>query len=64
MDQMMVDLGELDVRPGEEVFLMGGEGEQAIQASELARQAGTIPWEILTGISYRVRRHYLGGTAS
>lgn len=64
MDQMMVDLGELEVRPGEEVLLMGGEGKNAIQASELARQAGTISWEILTGISYRVRRHYRGGTAS
>jgi alanine racemase len=54
MDQMMVDVTELrkSVEPGDEVSLLGGE----VTAVELAEKAGTIPWEIFTGISQRVAR--------
>jgi alanine racemase len=60
MDQIMIDVTDLPetVRPGDEVVLLGGQGGEQIDTRELARQAGTIPWEILTGISRRVARVY------
>jgi len=60
MDQIMVDVTTVpyfDI--GEEAVLMGRQGSEEILASELARKAGTIAWEIFTGISYRVERIYL-----
>ena len=61
MDQIMVDVTHLDsVEPGDEVVLIGRQGDQEILASELATKAGTIAWEIFTGITKRVVRVYLG----
>jgi alanine racemase len=37
---------------------LGGQGNEEIQARELATQAHTIPWEILTSIGARVPRIY------
>ena len=56
MDQIMVDVTDLEARPlpGDEVVLIGGE----IDATEIAEKAGTIAWEILTGITQRVVRVY------
>ena len=57
MDQIMVDVTALSgVGAGTEVVLIGGQGEEAISAGELARQAGTIPWDIFTGLGSRVER--------
>jgi alanine racemase len=47
-----------DVGPGEEVVIMGGSGVETITADEIADQAGTIPYEILCGVSRRVPRLY------
>jgi alanine racemase len=59
MDQVMVDVTHLEcVEPGEEVVLLGRQGDQEILASELAAKAGTIAWEIFTGITKRVVRIY------
>jgi alanine racemase len=59
MDQVMVDVTHLEgVEPGDEVVLIGRQGEQEILASELATKAGTIAWEIFTGITSRVVRVY------
>jgi alanine racemase len=44
--------------------LLGRQGREAITAAELADWCGTIPWEILTAITYRVPRLYRGGQAS
>jgi alanine racemase len=57
MDQLMVDCGpngEVDV--GDEVVLIGTQGEERIGADEWARMLGTISYEILTGIGNRVPR--------
>lgn len=60
MDQIMVDVSSVPVvEPGDEVVLIGRQGEGEILVSELAAKAGTIPWEIFTGIGSRVSRHYL-----
>ncbi len=59
MDQMMVDATAVsDIRVGDPVTLIGVDGEQSITVDELADLAGTIPHEILTGISARVPRIY------
>ena len=56
MDQVVVDLGDDGVAPGEEavVFGPGDEGEPTV--GDWARWAGTIPHEIVTGIGTRVQR--------
>ena len=57
MDQMMVDVTELpEAREGTEVVLIGRQGVEEISVGELAMKAGTIPWEIFTGIGPRVLR--------
>jgi alanine racemase len=61
MDQLMVDVSALaSVGAGEEVLLMGRDGEQEIGAWELAQKSGTIPWEIFTGLGRRVVRVGIG----
>ncbi len=60
MDLTMVDVSALpEVRIGDEAVLFGRQAGEEILASELAERAGTIPWEIFTGIGSRVRRVYL-----
>jgi len=58
MDQMMVNIGEDSAFNGDEVILLGESEGQAITAEDLARWAGTIPYEILTNINTRVPRVY------
>ena len=60
MDQIVIDISHLEkpVTSGDEVTLIGRCGEDEITASELANAAGTIPWEILTGITRRGVRLY------
>ena len=64
MDYFMIDVTDIEmpntpVKIGEEVVLMGEQGHERITAEELAKLCGTIPYEILTGISERVTRTYL-----
>jgi len=62
MDQLMVDLGpEGTAYNGDEVVLVGRQGEEEIRVEDLARWQGTIPYEILTGISERVPRRLVDG---
>ncbi len=60
MDQIVVDVSHLQgkVLPGDEVVLIGRQGSQYIGATELAEKAGTIAWEVFTGITRRVERCY------
>jgi len=59
MDQTMVDVTGLPgLNVGDEVVLIGRQGDEEILASELAQKAGTIAWEIFTGIGKRVVRVY------
>jgi alanine racemase len=60
MDQIMVDVSHLEnLEPGEEVVLIGRQANEEILASEVATKAGTIAWEIFTGITKRVTRLYI-----
>jgi alanine racemase len=56
MDQIMVDVSAIDeAAEGDEVEVMGSH----IPATEIAQKAGTIAWEIFTGITPRVMRCHL-----
>jgi alanine racemase len=56
MDMLVVDCGDDLIRPGDEVILLGRQGDEEITADEWAERAGTISWEILCGIGARVPR--------
>jgi len=59
MDQIMVDVGDLPVKVGDEVVLIGPQGKYKITAEELAQLSGTIPYEIVCGLGSRVPRVYI-----
>ena len=54
MDMTMLDITGTDIREGDEVIVFG----EPLPVNELATWANTIPYEILTGISQRVKRVY------
>jgi alanine racemase len=57
MDNVTVDLGaETDVSVGDEVVLIGEQGEERVLAEEVAERLQTINYEITSGLSPRVRR--------
>jgi alanine racemase len=59
MDLTTIDLSHTSaLAPGDEVTLLGGEGEARLDAQQVARMAGTISYNILCGISARVKRLY------
>ena len=63
MDYFMIDLTDIvgatgAVAPGEEIVLIGKQGQDEITAHEIASRIGTISYEILTGIGARVPRVY------
>jgi len=62
MDMLTVDVtGLAEVRPGDEVVLLGRQGDdswQRIDAREMAAAIGTIPWEIVCRLGTRIERHY------
>ncbi len=60
MDLTMVDVSAVENPAlGDEVVLIGRQGNEEILAAEVSARAGTIAWEIFTGIGSRVRRVYL-----
>lgn len=59
MDQVLVDCGDTDIRAGEEVVLLGAQGEEAITAEELAQLNGTINYEVTCAIGERVPREFV-----
>lgn len=63
MDQCMIDVSELadTTALGDEVVILGRQGEDQITAEELAAQLGTINYEIVCMISHRVPRVYTRG---
>ena len=60
MDQMMVDVTHVpQAKEGDEVVLVGRQGNNEINARDLAEKSSTIAWHLFTGISSRVLRVYL-----
>lgn len=65
MDQTMVAApAEVAVAAGEEVVLLGRQGDECVAADELAALSGTIHYEIVSGIRHRVERVYLSADAT
>jgi alanine racemase len=58
MDFLCVNLGNQPARVGDEVTLLGEDGQDAITAPEMASWAGTIPYEIVTRLAARLPRLY------
>lgn len=59
MDMCMADVTEVPgVTEGDQVVLIGEQGAQRITADDIARETGTIAYEVLCGISSRVPRIY------
>ena len=57
MDQIVVDCGDDDsVRPGDEVVLLGRQGDEAITADDWAAMVGTISYEVVCGVGPRMPR--------
>ncbi|MBA2722100.1 MAG: alanine racemase, partial [Methylibium sp.] len=57
MDQIIVDVTPLPgLAIGAEAVLIGRQGEEEITAADFARRAGTIAWDIFTGLGPRVQR--------
>jgi len=60
MDLIMIDVSGIDdVGLGEEVVLMGRQGDEEISCAELAEKADTIGWEIITRVGSRVPRVFV-----
>lgn len=62
MDQCMVQLDELpEAEIGDEVVIMGNQNGAEISATDIAREWGTINYEIICGLAARMPRYYLNG---
>jgi len=62
MDLVTVDVTDVDdAALGDEVVLLGRQGNLVITVDELAERSGTLSYEVLCGAGYRVHRTYVGG---
>jgi alanine racemase len=60
MDQLMIEVPDgLDVRQGDEVVLVGEQGDERIVMDELAELARTINYELACGFALRLERRYV-----
>ena len=60
MDLTTIDITHSpQLKPGDEVTLLGREGELSLDAQQIARTAGTISYSVLCGIGGRVKRYYI-----
>jgi len=55
MDMIMIDITDIDCKEGDEVVVFG----ENLSAEEFASTSKTISYEILTGISQRVKRIFV-----
>jgi alanine racemase len=58
MDMLAADVTGLDVAPGDEVVILGSQGDDRIDVREMAATIGTIPWEIICRVGTRIQRVY------
>jgi len=58
MDMITIDVTGLDVSPGDEVVLIGRQGDEEITAREMAAAIGAIPWEVICRLGARIERKY------
>ena len=58
MDMLTVDVTGLEVFPGDDAVILGSQGDDRIDAREMAAAVGTIPWEIVCRVGGRIERVY------
>ena len=58
MDMMTVDVTELSVDTGDEAIIIGAQGDDRIEAREIADAIGTNPYEVLCRVGTRIERIY------
>ncbi|MCF6364888.1 MAG: bifunctional UDP-N-acetylmuramoyl-tripeptide:D-alanyl-D-alanine ligase/alanine racemase [Bacteroidales bacterium] len=56
MDMCMIDITDIDAKENDEVIIFGDD----YPASEIAKKLNTISYEVITRVSERVKRIYLG----
>jgi alanine racemase len=59
MDTVMADCGDDEVAVGDEVVLIGPQGDEEITANEIAEKIATINYEVVCSIGPRVPRRYI-----
>jgi len=59
MDMTLLDVTDTGAERGDEVVLLGRQGDEEISARELAAHAGTISWEVLCHLGLRLPRRYV-----
>jgi alanine racemase len=64
MDMTMLDVTDVPSGLGDEVTLMGAQGDGSISAEELAGWSDTIVYEVFCSVSKRVPRVYRGGPSA
>ncbi len=63
MDSIIVDITKVDANIFDEVVLIGKSEDKQIFVCDMAGWCDTIEYEIMTRISKRVKRDYIGGTS-
>jgi len=58
MDMLTVDVTGMEVFPGDDAVILGSQGDDRIDAREMAATIGTIPWEIVCRVGSRIERQY------
>ncbi|HET7618710.1 MAG TPA: alanine racemase [Vicinamibacterales bacterium] len=58
MDMTTIDVTGMDVSPGDEVVIVGDQGDESIGMREIAAAIGTIPYELLCRVGTRIERVY------
>jgi alanine racemase len=58
MDMISVDVTDVQVEPGDEVVIIGDQGNDRIDVREIAAAIGTNPYEVLCRIGTRIERIY------
>jgi alanine racemase len=56
MNMIAIDVTDVDVKPDDEVVLIGRQGKSEIRVEELAEKIGTIPYEVVSRISPSIPR--------
>lgn len=59
MDMFMIDVTGMNVSVGDEVILIGSDGDLSVDADYIAKLTGTISYEILCGVGKRIPRKYI-----
>ena len=60
MDLTMIDVTAVDdISVGDEVVILGRQGDDIITAKELSSRINTIPYEIITSLGSRAKKEYI-----